>query len=126
MVTTEVSQLTRECQTWREELRTQRDKINECKLRLRQLAGRQTHPDVLTEVEHLDNQFHIQLINIHDLKQSIKIHDRRLLLESQEKKDQVTDQLLAEHENLFDDFQRLENTLHSIRQEFDYFARQAR
>jgi uncharacterized protein (DUF2249 family) len=126
MVTTEVSQLSKECNAWREELRSHRHQFNQLKNSLREIAGRQTHADVLREIEHLDNQFHIQLINIHDLKHCIKIHDRKMNTELAENKSQVSDETLSEHENLFDDFQRLEHTLHEIKQEFDYFVRQTR
>ena len=78
MVTTEVAQLSKECNAWRETLRSFKDEFGRFKNRLQDLAGRQTQRDVLLEVEHLDNQFHIQLINIHDLKQSIKIHQRQI------------------------------------------------
>src|SRR5687768_11702180 len=115
MVLTEVSQLSKECNTWRNELRRHREKLSQNKMKLRVLSGRQTHPDVLTEIEHLDNQFHIQLINIHDLKQSIKIHDR-MILEDRE----ASDARLKHHENLFDDYQRLESTLLGIKQEFEF------
>jgi DNA-binding GntR family transcriptional regulator len=93
-------------------------------MKLRVLSGKQINPDVLTEIEHLDNQFHIQLINIHDLKQLIKMHDRKILEEREISDGLVSDVTLRHHENLFDDYQRLENTLHGIRQEFEYFVRQ--
>ncbi|HMF73007.1 MAG TPA: hypothetical protein VK616_16120 [Flavitalea sp.] len=124
MVLTEVSQLSKECNTWRNELRRHREKLNQNKMKLRVLSGKQTNPDVLTEIEHLDNQFHIQLINIHDLKQSIKIHDRQILEEREVLEGLVTDARVRYHENLFDDYQRLESTLHGIRQEFEFFVRQ--
>ncbi|MET0300154.1 MAG: hypothetical protein ABW036_10345 [Flavitalea sp.] len=125
MVITEVSTLSRECNSWREELRNQRDRLTGAKLKLRDLSANQTNPDILTEIEHLDNQFHIQLINVHDLKQSIKKHDKRIQDERAISDGLVTDDTLAYNENLFDDFQRLEHTLHGIRQEFDYFVRHA-
>ena len=126
MVTTEVSQLSRECNAWREELRSHRHQFNQLKNKLREISGTQTHVDVLREIEHLDNQFHIQLINIHDLKQTIKIHDRKMAMEKEEQNGNISDNTLAQHETLFDDFQRLEHTLHEIKQEFDYFVRQTR
>ncbi len=121
MVTTEVAQLSKECNAWRETLRSFKDEFGRFKNRLQDLAGRQTHRDVLLEVEHLDNQFHIQLINIHDLKQSIKIHQRQIDA-GMAANGTVPDEVLAHHENLFDDYQQLENTLQELRQEFDHFS----
>ena len=122
MVTTEVAQLSKECNAWRETLRSFKDEFGRFKNRLQDLAGRQTQRDVLLEVEHLDNQFHIQLINIHDLKQSIKIHQRQIDAGMAANNGTVSDEILAHHENLFDDYQQLENTLQELRQEFGHFS----
>ena len=121
MVTTEIAQLSKECNAWRETLRSFKDEFGRFKFRLQDLAGRQTHRDVLLEVEHLDNQFHIQLINIHDLKQSIKVHQRQIDA-GMAAKGTVADEVLAHHENLYDDYQHLENTLTELRTEFDHFS----
>jgi hypothetical protein len=122
MVTTEVAQLSKECNAWRETLRSFKDEFGRFKNRLQDLAGRQTQRDVLLEVEHLDNQFHIQLINIHDLKQSIKIHQRQIDAGMAANNGTVSDEVLAHHENLYDDYQQLENTLQELRQEFSHFS----
>ena len=122
MVTTEIAQLSQECNAWRETLRSFRDEFGQLKNRLQELAGRQTNRDVLLEIEHLDNQFHIQLINIHDLKRAIKNHHRKLNSEMAETSGQLTDETTTDHENLYNDYQRLENTLQEVKQEFSDFA----
>ena len=81
MVQVDISQLSGECNTWRESLRHFRDEISQDKVRLQQAASRPLSKQQLQDVEHLHNQFHIQLINIHDLKQAIKTHDRILNFE---------------------------------------------
>lgn len=73
-------------------------------------------------MEHLDNQLHIQLINIHDLKQNIKAHDKKLHVEMHNADGKISDDSLADHENLYDDYQSLEHRLHDLKQEFEYFA----
>jgi len=122
MVTTEVAQLSKECNAWREALRSYRDQFGQLKLVLLKLAGRQTLKEDLLQVEHLDNQLHIQLINIHDLKQSIKAHDKKLHAEMHNADGRISDESLAIHENLYDDYQSLEHKLQDIKQEFEYFA----
>ncbi len=122
MVTTEVAQLSKECNAWREALRSYRDQFGQLKHVLLKLAGRQTLKEDLLQVEHLDNQLHIQLINIHDLKQNIKAHDKKLQAELQSKDGKISDESLADHENLYDDYQSLEHKLQDIKQEFEYFA----
>jgi hypothetical protein len=122
MVTTDIAQLSRECNAWRETLRSYRDEFGQLKNRLQDLAGNQTNRDILLEIEHLDNQFHIQLINIHDLKQAIKLHHRKLNTEMAETNGQLTDDTTNDHEKLFNDYQQLENTLQDVKQEFSHFA----
>lgn len=122
MVTTDIAQLSRECNAWRETLRSYRDEFGQLKNRLQGLAGHQTNRDVLLEIEHLDNQFHIQLINIHDLKQAIKLHDRKLHNEMAESNGQITDDTTTDHERLYNDYQQLENTLCEVKDEFSHFA----
>ena len=125
MVQADISQLSRECNTWRDALRSYRDEINNYKHKLQELARRPLSKDELTEVEHYHNQFHIQLINIHDLKQSIKIHDRKVAFETGANNGALHEETLADHEHLYDEYQHLDQTLQELRQEFDSFANRA-
>ncbi len=120
MVTTDVAQLTRECNAWRETLRSWRDEFAQLKTRLIDVAARQTTKEDLLEVDHLDNQLHIQLINIHDLKHAIKTHTR--LIDSEIAKGPLRDDTAANHENLYDEYQHLEHTLLEVKQEFKDFV----
>ena len=63
-----------ECVHWLNELASYRQKINQLKNELYYFAPGKTEPDTLLGIEHFHNQFHIQLINIHDLKHEIRIH----------------------------------------------------
>ena len=63
-----------ECNKWYEVLAGYKDKINNFKSELYFFAPGKTDHDVLLGIEHYHNQFHIQLINIHDLKHEIKHH----------------------------------------------------
>lgn len=122
MVQVETSQLTAECEAWRQTLRQYREEFTQDKTKLQLAASRSLSKDQLQEVEHLHNQFHIQLINIHDLKQSIKSHDRKIGYEMREMK-ALNEETVADHENLFGQFQRLEQTLQDLREEFNQFLR---
>ena len=121
MVTaTEIGQLSEECNLWRGALHSFRDQFANYKDQLQEVAGRQTDKDILLEIERLENQFHIQLINIHDLKQEIKRHNRVIIAE-REQKGHIHDDTLAKHENLYEDYHRLENALQSISGAFKRF-----
>ena len=63
-----------ECKKWHDVLRSYRVKINNLKSELYYYAPGKTDHDVLAGIEHFHNQFHIQLINIHDLKHEIRHH----------------------------------------------------
>ena len=125
MVTVDISQLSGECSTWRESLRSSRDELNNLRKQLQQTAGQHLSKDQLHDVEHLHNQFHIQLINVHDLKQAIKAHDRRVQFETSANGGQLTEETIAEHERLFEEFQSLDNTVKNLREEFSDFASRA-
>lgn len=63
-----------ECDQWRNQLRQAKEDINHLRSELYTAAAGKTDQDYLKEVEHYHNQFHIQLINVHDVKHAIKHH----------------------------------------------------
>ena len=125
MVTVDISQLSGECNTWRDSLRSCREDLNQLKKQLQQTAAQNLSKDQLHDVEHYHNQFHIQLINVHDLKQSIKVHDRRVQFETAANSGQISEDTIAEHERLFEEFQSLDSTIKNLREEFGDFVHRA-
>jgi chromosome segregation ATPase len=121
MVTTDISQLTAECNNWRLQMRNYREELTQLKNKLRQIVLKVKQKELLQDVEHYENQFHIQLINVHDLKHSIKAHDHKATIEKNEGNGQVSDLTLAEHEHLFDAYQRLEHRLNELKEKFHHF-----
>ena len=121
MVQVETSQLTGECNSWREKLRQYRDEFSKNKTKLQDAASPTLSKDQLQDVEHLHNQFHIQLINIHDLKHAIKTHEQKMSYEMNVNKGKLNGETMAEHENLLDQYQSQETTLQDLREEFDGF-----
>ena len=121
MVQVEIAQLTGECSSWRDALRNFREEFTQDKAKLQQAVSQPLSKEQLQEVEHLHNQFHIQLINIHDLKQAIKTHERKMSYETSMNNGQLNDETVAEHEHLFDQYQQLDHTLLELRDEFSGF-----
>ena len=121
MVQVETSQLVTECNAWRVTLRKYREEFTQHKITLLQAAGKPLSKEQLQQVEHLQNQFHIQLINIHDLKHSIKVQSRLMDYEMNQRSGQVRDETYAKHEILFGQFQNLDSTLEEVRWEFERF-----
>jgi hypothetical protein len=85
------------------------------------MARNQNDKEVLTEVEHYHNQFYIQQINIHDLKQAIKTHDRKLQLETGLSENHLSSDIFTEHEQLHQQFTDLESTISELRRDFTHF-----
>jgi chromosome segregation ATPase len=120
MVQTDISQLSAETAEWRQILRNYRDDFQECKKLLQQNVKQTFTKNQMQDVEHYHNQFHIQLINIHDLKQQIKIHERKIQTELT-RSEQVNEKIYEEHEQLLDQFLTLESTLQELRSQFNLF-----
>lgn len=119
MVQTDVSQLTAECNDWLQILRNYREEFQTAKKSLQEVCRKDLNKNQLLEVEHFDNQFHIQLINIHDLKHSVKIHSRRI--EHESASGDIAEDNFTLHEELLTEFLSLENTLQELRNEFKNF-----
>lgn len=121
MVTIDVEQLSQECNAWREILRSYREEFLQLKSFLQKNATHQSHKEDLLQLEHLDNQLHIQLINIHDLKRLIKNHDKQLQLLVQLNNTDMADEITANHEALSADFLALRNRLEEVKEECSLF-----
>ncbi|MEO8582511.1 MAG: hypothetical protein ABI415_01875, partial [Flavitalea sp.] len=63
-----------ECGFWREHLRSFRSRMYNHQTLLKTSSSQQCDRDEILQIEHLINQLHIQLINVHDLKQDVKRH----------------------------------------------------
>jgi hypothetical protein len=120
MVQTDVSQLATECKDWLQILRNYREELQTSKKSLQEVCNKSLSKDQLLEVEHFDNQFHIQLINIHDLKHSIKTHERKVEIESSAG-DNLPEDSYTMHEELLNEFLGLENTLQELRNDYKNF-----
>ncbi len=114
MVQVDISHLTQESNKLRDSLRSYRDNIANQQAKLQQFASKQLSKEDLQEVEHFHNQFHIQLINIHDLKQSIKMYDRKVNFELAANGSSMNESILNEQERLANEFVFLSSTLEDL------------
>ncbi|MFY7838980.1 MAG: hypothetical protein ACOVP7_01840 [Lacibacter sp.] len=125
MVSTDTTQLNMECSSWREQLRSCRNEMSQLRDQLQLMASGEKDKDVLTEVEHYHNQFYIQQINIHDLKQAIKSHDRRLQMEEMRLTGKLSPETIQEHEELHEQYEVLQSTINELRSDFMHFIAKA-
>lgn len=119
MVQTDISQLSAECADWRQILRNYREEFHNFEKALQQSCNKSLNKQDLLEVEHFQNQIDIQLKNIHDLKQKIKSHERRI--QPAPSGEHIGETEYSQHEMLLNEFLGLENTLQEIRTEFRDF-----
>lgn len=124
MVQTDLSQLSRECHSWKENLRNFRSEFSGYMHQLQEMVDQPIQKAALPQVEHLSNQFDIQLANINHLKHAIKEHEKMASWDKNGTSGQVNEVLWSTHENLLDQYQSLENTLTGLKQEFQDFVRQ--
>lgn len=121
MVQEEISHFLDECNTVRETLRKYRDDINDSQKRLLKVASSRLEKDDLTDLEHYQNQFHIQLINIHDFKHDYKVYQNHVRHEGQYDR-QVSDHTRETRTRLMNEFNDLESTLQELQKEFESFV----
>lgn len=120
MVLEEISQLIEECNSKREILKDYRDSINHSQKSLLKVAAMRLNKEDLTDLEHYQNQFHIQLINIHDLKHDLKAYQHRLKVESH-LHDGVSNETLQKHTELSGQFELLEGIIKGLNKDFEDF-----
>lgn len=117
MVTTDTTSQVNECTAWRERLHAHRDELNQLSLELETVSKGKDSKEVLTDVEHFQNQFYIQQMNFHDLNHAIKSHAHKLTAEG----NQHPPETINQHETLHEQFIHLEDLLEKLKEEFNGF-----
>ena len=120
MVLEEISQFIEDCNVKRDVLVEHREKIHSMQKDLLKFAAMSLPKDDLTDLEHFQNQFHIQLINIHDLRHDLKLSQQRLKTELHVHED-VSDSALQKHNDIMSQFDTLEKLLQDLESSFAGF-----
>ena len=111
---TAVNNLVEESNIWYETLVSYRERINNLKDELYYFAPGKDDVETRKNVDHFHNQFHIQLVNIHDIKHDIKRH----LLEL----DKGTEQAEEHHAQLQEKVNFIVAYLNDLEEEFKSFT----
>ena len=114
LVETQPQQLLDEAKEWVNNLVTYFNDINELKNKLYKWVPGKSDHDVLVQIEQFHNQFHIQQINLHDLKHSIKIH-------MQESKLNPAADHTEKHQQLEEQYNFLTKNLDHLKNDFTAF-----
>ena len=108
---------------WLRGLDFYKEEIKILKTRLTEVAGKNTDPDVMKQVEHYENQFDIQSENIHKLTHNIKSTLKVVASEAiAARAGYIDGALLTQHNTLGLQFETEEHTVKQLRSEFNKFA----
>jgi chromosome segregation ATPase len=122
MVQTDISQLSQECNQWIEQLHSYRDELNQLNQQLQNTATRPLTKEDLTELEHFQNQFQIQLINVHDVKLEAKQLNRKVQYQLSTSNMDISEETYHDYEKVADEYETLEHTIAELRNEFNRFV----
>ncbi|MDH7461138.1 hypothetical protein QEG73_07595 [Chitinophagaceae bacterium 26-R-25] len=122
MVTTDTTQFSTECTNWKNTLRSNRERITQLERTLLQMAPHLTDRESQHDIEHFQNQFRIQLLNVHDLKHDIKNHEKFAEWEMNRSDGHFSEATYVEHEDLNDRYHYLESVLDNLQEDFKKFS----
>jgi hypothetical protein len=110
---------------WLRALDFYKQEIKILKKRLTEIAGKNSHRDVLKQVDHFENQFMIQANNINKLSHEIKANITSIGKEARSSSAGYIDgELLEMHKSVGQKFEAEEMTVNEIRHSFNQFSAQ--
>lgn len=117
MVQEEISEFLNQSKSWKDSLVTYREKYSKAQKDLLGLASG-ISKEKLHDLEHFQNQFYIQLLNIHDVKKDVKRHIQELSTS------QLAEDIKTSHSNLKQEYEELCASLEKVSDEFKNFTSQ--
>lgn len=106
---------------WLKSIAFYEDEIEILKQRLLEVAGKNTRLEVMTQVEHFQNQFIIQRNNMDGLKHRIRGHDLLVSQDARQHSGKMDTANAAVHNSVKEDFNRTEEIINELRKEFNQF-----
>lgn len=116
-----ISHVSNEHSDWLRGIDFYKDEIHILENRLSEVSQKWTKTEVKAEVEHYQNQFIIQKANLEDLQSGIKQHEVHMSNDAQNKALHLSNNTLAEHDNMRERYQSLERTIVDLRHDFNKF-----
>jgi hypothetical protein len=89
--------------------------------RLLEIASKNTGVEILSQVEHFQNQFIIQQNNMDELKHLIRGHDANVSADAKQHSGKMNTLMVGEHHEVREKFERVEKIINDLRQEFNVF-----
>ncbi len=116
-----VSRIGHEQSDWERGIAFYQDDLKILEHRLQEISQQYSLIEVKSQVEHYQNQFLIQNRNLSDLIQKIKTHSHQVHLDIHEHAQHITDETIAEHDQLKETYFMLERTILDLRHDFYRF-----
>lgn len=107
---------------WMKKLDFYKDEINILRNRLEEIAAKNNSAEVLSKVEHFQNQFIIQRDNIDNIAHAVKMNEEELLNEINRNPVAVDHRKMAYHEKEQDLVETFEKNFNEIRGDFNRFT----
>lgn len=118
-----ITHVNNEHNRWLRSLDFYKTEINILKGILTEIAGKNTSPEVMKQVEHFENQFKVQIENIDTMAHNIHVNITTIGKEAQQSKTGYIDgSLLSEHTAFASKFDKEEQIITALIHSFRTFA----
>jgi ActR/RegA family two-component response regulator len=107
---------------WMNKLKFYKDEISILGNRLGEIASKNNHAEVLTQVEHFQNQFIIQKNNIDEIAHAIGQHEKALEKEIEKNPTAIEHRKFEFHDRQKEQVTSFEKNFSTIRSEFNQFS----
>ena len=110
-----------EHELWKSEANFFADELKIYQKRLEYIAGKNTKEDVRKQIEHFQNQFIIQQMNLEDLNHEVKTHEKFLATFASEYPVAIDHQLFADHKIMHEKMEIFKKLYAELKKEFNDF-----
>ena len=121
METKKVYDLHEEHKEWSSKLAFYKDDLKVMQNRVSEIASKNTAKDILSSVEHFQNQLIIQRNNMDELAHSINEHESYLIKKAKENQTAIDHQSVNDHPKMRDSFNSFEKVFTEVRKELNTF-----
>jgi hypothetical protein len=107
---------------WLSKMKFYTDEISILKNRLGEIASKNSHNEVLVQIEHFQNQMIIQKNNIDEITHSIKLHENAIEKEIEKNPVAADHREMPSHKEAKEKIDTFEKNFNELRAEFKTFA----
>jgi len=121
METKKVYALHEEHKEWLSKISFYKDDLNVMKTRISEIAAKNTSQEILSQVEHFQNQLIVQRNNMDELAHSIGEHENYLIKQAKENSTAIDHKSVNDHPKMRDSFESFEKVFNELRKELNSF-----